>query len=131
MITWKIRDLETGQTSDALGETPKGILTYSADGRMMVLVLHPKRTRPKELLPTQVEKIELYDTMFAYAGTYTIENSRVVHQIDMSWNAVWEGTEQVRSVDIDGLKLTYESEPAKNPLSGAECIHTVVFQKIV
>jgi hypothetical protein len=76
------------------------------------------------LVPTAEEKIALYDTMFAYAGTYSVEADRVIHNLDMSWNKAWDGTQQVR------FTLTYRSAPAKNPLDGKDCVHTVKFQKV-
>jgi L-amino acid N-acyltransferase YncA len=68
--------------------------------------------------------------MFAYAGTYSVEADRVIHNLDMSWNKAWEGTQQVRFITTDGSTLTYRSAPAKNPLNGKDCVHTVKFQKV-
>ena len=59
-----------------------------------------------------------------------IEKDRVVHRLDMSWNKAWEGTEQIRFVKTDGRNLTYKSAPAKNPLDGRDCVHTVQFEKV-
>lgn len=129
MTSWTYQVLETGEEVDALGPGPRGWINYSPDGRVMVLVLKADRPAPASLVPTQEEKIALYDTMFAYAGTYRVEKDHVVHQIDMSWNSVWEGTEQVRYIRLDGRILEYRSAPAKNPLDGRDCIHTVRFEK--
>ncbi|RWK61853.1 lipocalin-like domain-containing protein [Mesorhizobium sp.] len=131
MISWTYEVLVSGEVRDAFGKNPRGVITYAADGRMMVLVLNEDRIRPNDLVPTPEEKIGLYDSMFAYAGTYTVEDDRVIHHIDMSWNATWEGTQQVRFIDTDGRMLTYKSAPAKSPLDGRDCIHTVRFEKIV
>ena len=90
MTSWTFEVLETGEVKDALGKNPRGYINYSPDGRVMVLVLHEDRPMPKALVPTSEEKISLYDTMFAYAGTYSVENDRVIHQVDMSWNKAWE-----------------------------------------
>jgi hypothetical protein len=84
----------------------------------MVLVLNNHRERPSRLPPTDNEKIALFDTMFAYSGTYTVEPDRVIHRVDMSWNEAWSGTEQVRFGKIERNNLTLTSTPAKNPLDG-------------
>ena len=130
MTSWIYEVLETGEVKHALGESPRGYISYAPDGRMMVLVLREGRVTPTALVPTPEEKIALYDTMFAYAGTYTIEEDRVIHHIDMSWNKTWEGTQQVRFVKTDGRTLIYKSAPAKNPLDGRDCVHTVMFEKV-
>ena len=130
MTSWTIEVLETGEVKDALGKNPRGYINYSPDGRVMVLVLHKDRPMPKALVPMPEEKISLYDTMIAYAGTYSVENDRVIHQVDMSWNKAWEGTKQIRFIKMDGRTLTYKTAPAKNPLDGRDCIHTVRFEKV-
>jgi hypothetical protein len=130
MTGWTYQTLETGEVKDALGPNPRGYITYSSDGRVMVFVLKEDRITPASLVPTPEEKVALYDTMFAYAGTYKVEDDRVIHNIDMSWNRAWEGTLQVRFINTDGRTLTYRSAPAKNPLDGRECVHTVKFEKV-
>jgi hypothetical protein len=129
MISWTYEVLDTGEVKDALGKNPRGVISYGQDGRMTVFVFHPDRMTPRALVPTAEEKIDLYDTMFAYAGTYTVEDDRVIHHIDMSWNKTWEGTEQIRFIETDGRVLAYRSAPAKNPFDGRDCVHTVRFEK--
>lgn len=129
MLSWTYEVLETGERRDALGQDPRGYIHYMPDGRMMVLVLKADRPAPASLVPTSAEKIALYDTMFAYAGTYDVEEDRVIHHIDMSWNRAWEGTDQVRLLKIEGAHLTYTSMPARNPLDGRDCVHKVRFER--
>jgi hypothetical protein len=130
MISWTIEFLDTGEHSDALGNNPRGYVNYASDGRVMVLVLKGDRTTPASLVPTPGEKIALYDTMFAYSGTYSVQHDRVTHHLDMSWNKAWEGTDQIRLLNFDGERLTYRTSPAKNPFDGRECRHTVRFEKV-
>ena len=85
----------------------------------MVLLLNNHRERPLRLPPADDEKIALFDTMFAYSGTHTVEPDRVIHHLDMSWNEAWSGTEQVWFCTIQGKILTLTSTPAKNPLAAA------------
>ena len=56
--------------------------------------------------PSDEEKIALFDTMFAYSGSYTVESDRVVHHVDLSWNEAWSGTDQVRFCKVDERTLT-------------------------
>src|SRR5208337_3361603 len=95
MISWTYTVVETGEKRDALGPNPRGFIVYTPE-RVMVLVLKNDRRRPSGLLPTDDEKLALYDSMFAYSGAYTVKPDRVVHHLDMSWNETWSGTEQVR-----------------------------------
>jgi hypothetical protein len=85
MISWTYRVVATGEKRDALGQNPRGFIVYTPE-RVMILVLNNNRKRPLQLPPADDEKIALFDTMFAYSGTYTVEPDRVIHHLDMSWN---------------------------------------------
>lgn len=129
MVSWTITDLSTGEVSPAFGENPEGYVTYSEDGRVMALVLRSDRKQPAQLVPTDAEKMALYDGMFAYAGTYSVDDEKVVHHIDMSWNEAWTGTNQIRFLKLDGDTLTYTGAPAPNPMNGRECVQNIVLKR--
>jgi hypothetical protein len=129
MVSWSIEDLISGEKSPGLGENPAGYITYSAEGRVMVLILRADRKKPAGLVPTDAEKVALYDGMFAYSGTYLVDEERVLHHIDMSWNEAWTGTTQIRFLSLKGDELTYISAPARNPINGRDCVHTVILRR--
>jgi len=130
MLSWTYDVPETGESHDALGRNPKGYMHCLPDGRMMVLALNARRPDPAEPAPTNEEKVGLYDSMFAYAGAYSVERDRVIHHVDMRWNRVWEGANLIRFLKLEGRYLTYTGVPAKNPLDGRECVHHVKFEKV-
>src|ERR1700745_673630 len=83
--TWKLRSLvyqaaATGQRSRPFGDHPDGYLSYSPDGRMYAIGVAEDRPKPRDLVPTDEEKVKLQGTMFGYAGTYTVDGEKVVHQ---------------------------------------------------
>ena len=71
----------------------------------------------------------LHQTMFAYTGTYTVEADKVIHHVDISWNQVWNGTDQVRFYKVTGNTLILTSS-AINPTSGTEAHFVVVWEKV-
>jgi hypothetical protein len=81
------------------------------------------------LPPLDEEKIALFDTMFAYSDSYTVESDRVVHHVDLSWNEAWSGTDQVRFCKVDEQTLTYASPHAKNPFDEREIVHEVRWER--
>jgi Lipocalin-like domain len=129
MTSWVTKDVATGERQDALGQNPHGTVVYTPE-RVTFLVLKNNRKRPERLPPSDEEKIALFDTMFAYSGSYTVESDRVVHHVDMSWNEAWSGTEQVRFCTIEGDFLIFTSTPAKNPLDGREVVHEVIYERV-
>ena len=103
----------SGERTDVFGKAPQGFLHYGGDGRMSVIIVKENRPKPTEWLKmTDQERAELFRTMNAYAGTFKVEGSRVVHNVDISWNENWTGTAQVRSFRIEGPTLTIRTEPA-------------------
>lgn len=129
MESWTRRRSDTGEVTEALGPAPFGYMNYSADGRMMVFVLKSARSRPISTLPNNEEKIALFDSMFAYVGTYAVEADRVVHTIDGSWNELWTGTRQVRFIAFRDGRLVYTTPETIDPMDGALCTYEVTFSR--
>src|SRR5574337_2125887 len=86
MLSWKRLSIPGGEEADALGTNPFGYINYAPDGRVMVCVLQAGRPRATANPPTDAEKLAVYDSLFAYGGTYTVEDDCVIHSIDGSWN---------------------------------------------
>jgi hypothetical protein len=62
----------------SIGENPTGYLSYSAGGRMQVIAVANGRIAPASVAPPENERVALYDTMFAYAGTYSVDAGKVI-----------------------------------------------------
>ena len=122
MLSWKKEAVATGETVDALGPDPVGYITYGSDGRMHAIVVRRDRPPPQILPPTNTEKLRLFDSLIAYSGTYTVDDKKVVHHVDVSWNQAFTNTDLVRFYTlIDGI-LTITAEPAIDPFSGEQSI---------
>src|ERR1700694_284475 len=78
------------------------------------------RPKPRDLVPTNEEKVELQGSMFAYAGTYIADGEKVVHHVDISWNQSWTGTDLVRFYKLNGNTLTITTVPAQSAIDGEE-----------
>jgi hypothetical protein len=131
--TWKLNSHvvtgATGERTAPYGEHPMGYLSYSADGRMQVIGAASGRMVLAGTNPTENERVALYDTMFAYAGTYSVEADQVVHHVDISWNEAWTGTDQVRHFEINGNFLTLTTR-FTDSASDAVTLYTVVWEKL-
>jgi Lipocalin-like domain len=133
--TWKLQsftdeEVETGQTTTPFGAHPSGYLSYGTDGRMSAILVKEGRKAPDTLVPTDMERVDLYSGLVAYAGTYSIEGDKVSHHIDASWNQSWTGTTQVRQFRIEGNTLYIRTLPAKNPMTGKESSAVLIWTKV-
>lgn len=129
MLSWKRRVVASGDESDALGPSPFGYINYAPDGRLMVFVLKSGRPRPRGQTPTAEEKIALFETLFAYVGSYAVEEGRVIHKVDGSWNELWTGTTQTRLLSFEDGRLVYLTPETVDPMDGQLCVYRVVFER--
>jgi hypothetical protein len=96
---------------------------------MQVIGTASGRIVPTGPTPPDNERVALYDTMFAYAGTYSVEAGKVIHHVDISWNEVWTGTDQIRLFEVQGNTLTLTTR-AMDPARDTEVHYAVVWEKV-
>ena len=113
------------------GTGARGYITYGEDGRMIVLIVRQPRPRPEapEKITDQ-QRIELFRTITAYAGTYKFDGTTIEHNIEISMNEVWSGTKQVRSVRRERDHLIYSTPPFPFHTDGKTSINTLVWEKV-
>src|SRR3979411_2317671 len=90
--TWRLVSeqrtiVETGEVIPGTGA--RGYITYGNDGRIMVLIVRQPRPRPDGAEKiTDQQRIELFRTITAYAGTYKFNGTAIEHNIEISMNEV-------------------------------------------
>jgi hypothetical protein len=132
--TWHLKSFVrevagTGERYNQLGEHPDGYISYSPDGRMVVLFVSGDQPRPRNE-PSDEERIKLHKSMLAYGGTYTLSPGKVVHHIDIEWDGRRLGTDQVRFYTIEGDTLSIKTELNKSPLDGREGVGILTFERV-
>ena len=60
---------------------------------MSVFIANPKRRPAGGPFATDAEAADLYRTMVAYSGIYSIDGNKVTHKVEVSWNQAWNGTD--------------------------------------
>ena len=97
---------------------------------MSVFIANPKRRPTSGPLATDAEAADLYRTMVAYSGTYSIDGNKVTHKVEVSWNQAWNGTDQQRLIEIKDNRLTIKSPTMVSPISGKQSINTLVWERM-
>jgi hypothetical protein len=132
--TWKMisqsqKVVDTGEVRAGRGKAPRGYVTFGPDGRMMSVILNEKRPKPESVAKmTDQQRIELFNTMNAYAGTYKLEGNKLTYRFELTHNEV-PARASVREIKIDGRKLTMVNEPAPATADGKMVQTTTVWQK--
>ena len=78
-MTYVRTDPITRKNTNIFGEHPRGWLIYTAEGRMMVIVV-PEGRRP---LAKDEDRIAHHKQMVCYTGRYTIAGDKVIHHVDV------------------------------------------------
>ena len=81
---------------------------------MYEMIVSEHRAAPAAAVPTDAEKIALFEGLIAFSGTYTVDGSRFKYQVDASWNQSWTGSTQTRQFRIDQNNLYVELPPTRN-----------------
>src|SRR6476660_8578210 len=105
-----------GKKSFPFGETPKGILIFTPDGRFAQIHVAsdvPKFASGNRLTGTAEEYSAINRRSLAVFGTYTVDEAKktVTYKIVSSTFPNWEGESQTRTID----KLTADEFVNTNP----------------
>ncbi|MGT2471552.1 lipocalin-like domain-containing protein [Paraburkholderia terrae] len=112
LISFNTELQDSSERTQPWGADPNGYLSFSSDGRMMVLVT----ARMREPGSTDERMVGLFRTMMAYTGRYRVDGNRFITKIDSSWNEAWNGSEQERFYKLDGDTLEVSTAWMPNPL---------------
>ena len=111
LVSWQV--IAQGQApQDVFGKHPKGFLVLTPEGRSIVLTTAENRRAGMD----DIDRAALHKSMLAYSGRYRVEGHDFITRVEVSWNEVWNGTEQRRHFRIEGDRLFIESEPAPSIL---------------
>ena len=133
--TWKLvsnsrKVMDTGQVEQPRGKAPKGYVSFGQDGRFLNFTVDEKRPKPESVAKmTDQQRIELFNTMNAYAGTYKLDGNKLTYTFDLTHNEVFERA-SVREIKIEGRKLTMVNEPAPATIDGKMSQTTTAWEKV-
>jgi hypothetical protein len=115
-----------GGTGDAIG-----FLTYTADGRMNLMIGDPARKKPAQTFATDAEAAGLYRTMNAYAGTYRVEGDQIKVHVEIALQQTLVGADLTRSFKLNGDRLTTITPPFVSAIRDNEThITTIVWERV-
>ena len=112
------------------GENPSGFITFTANGRWMLLITDSTRKPPAALTATDAEAAQLWRTMGAGAGKYKTDGDRMTGSIEVAANPALNGTEFSGSFGVKDDRLQYKSAPVLSRIIGKQIVFTRVFERV-
>ena len=113
LVSWENQAAD-GRVTYPMGTDALGYLLYTADRRFSVMISRAGRPgfAVADLLGgTMQEQAQAVEGVVAYAGRYSFHGDRVVHHVELSLFPNWVGTDQERSVERTGDRLTLSASP--------------------
>ena len=101
LVSYDLEFQDSGERRAVFGQSPKGYIIFTSEGRMMAYLEAEKRKPPK----TDEERVAAFRSIIAYTGKYRLEGNRWITKVDGSWNVTWTGTDQERVFTFEGDQL--------------------------
>ena len=105
LISYLTEFQDGSPTRATFGEHPTGYIIFTSEGRLMAVIEAEGRKTPS----TDSDRAALLKSLIAYSGRYRIEGNQWITSVDTAWNPAWDGTDQVRTFQIVGNRLTVTS----------------------
>ena len=108
---WKLtsnttKNVATGAMTPA---HPTGYQLFTKSGHMMFIQTAESRKPPAGKVATDAERVALFNTLVAYAGTYKVDGSKVL--LHFETNAIPGIPDRAYTPEISGNKLTLTANP--------------------
>jgi hypothetical protein len=133
---WRLRSwvsiADDGSETLPMGETPNGLVVYSADGTVIGIMGpgdRPRFATDDVTGGTIEERARAFATFIAYGGSYEVDGDTVTHRVETSLFPNWVGTTQRRRWQLDetGRRLTLTSPPLM--LGGATRVQRLTWER--
>lgn len=109
-----------------IGPDPRGYLVITPRYYM-----YQYAAKERSYGTSTADKAALFDTAANLVGSYVSDGKQLDIQVDISWNQIWNGTRQIRSIQWEGNKLTLTSPPQPYPRDTSKTVVSrLVWEKI-
>jgi hypothetical protein len=128
---WKLtgnttRIVATGAMERQAGDHPSGYQLFTKGGHMMFFQAAENRKPPAGAAATDAERVALFNSLVAYAGTYRVNGSKVL--VHLEANTIPGVPDRSYAMEISGNKLTLTADPFANN-SGQQIVSIRTFER--
>jgi hypothetical protein len=125
LSSWTIQ-VVGGEATEPFGPNPRGRAVFTADGHVTFLIAAANR-KPAT---NSEESATLLKSLMAYTGKFMIEGDKFTTKVDISWNELFTGQDQVRLFKLDGDKLVLRTaEQASAVFPGKRVVGTLNWER--
>jgi hypothetical protein len=128
--TWRLVEASS-DGRPAFGEKPAGMLMYTGDGHVAVLISHSGRrglSDDDRVEAPAEERAAAFASFFSYAGRFSVEGGVVRHRVEVSSVENWVGAELVRDLRLDGRRLVLRTPPTL--VGGRKRVSELIWERV-
>jgi hypothetical protein len=123
--SWTIQVID-GEATQPFGPSPKGRAVFTPDGFSAFMIARPDR-KPAA---NDADSAALLKTLMVYTGKFTIDGDKLTTKVDLSWNELFTGTDQVRFFKLEGDTLSIRTaEQASAVFPGKKVVGTLTWER--
>ena len=127
---WRIDYSDGRVASWPFGKDAIGLLIYAADGWMSATMSRRSRARLSAISALQADeasRARAFQEYLSYSGRWSLQGSRIAHDVEMSLNPALLGTRQWRDASLEqGALVLGATEPLGD---GTVRQHRIVWQR--
>src|SRR5262249_5583589 len=128
--TWKLSSwviqIVGGEATEPFGANPKGRAVFTQDGYVTFIIVAANR-KPAT---NNDESAALLKSLLAYTGKFTIEGDKFTTKVDISWNELFTGQDQVRYFNLEGDRLSIRTaEQVSAVFPGKKVVGTLTWER--
>lgn len=131
---WKLtsfvrKEVGSDKAANSFGEHPAGYRVHTAGGHAFYFFVDRDRKAPEGAV-TDADRVQLYKTMTAAAGTYVVEGDRVVFNADASSGQSMTGKTLTYRFQVAGKTLTMTTDPARGAPGTPEVYYVSTYERV-
>jgi hypothetical protein len=128
--SWKLNSwviqIIGGEATEPFGPNPKGRAVFTSDGHAAFIIVAANR-KPAS---NNDESAALLKSLMAYTGKFTIDGDKFTTKVDISWNELLIGQDQVRLFKLEGDQLSIRTpEQVSAVYPGKRVVGTLTWER--
>jgi hypothetical protein len=125
LTSWTIQIIGGGEVTEPFGPNPKGRAVFSPEGYVAFVIAAANR-KPAA---NDEESAALLKALLAYTGKFTTDGNKFTTKVDISWNELLTGQDQVRFYKLEGDKLTIQTSEQASAVPGKRVVGTLTWER--
>jgi hypothetical protein len=131
LVSYARENPSTGNATPVWGEKPSGLLQVLPDGRLSaVITAEGRKPAPPGEEGLAEKQAKLYQTVTAYAGTYTARGNTLTVHVEVASAPEFVGKDLVREILLEGDVVYVRTQPMRSVSDGKDYVYVLAWKRL-